>query len=59
MKLGGIDEIVSDIIKLCHEQQVATVFALSRRRLAHILKKKYNIGSVGIFSYAGAEVLAY
>ena len=32
------------------------VHAMSRRKLAFVLKKKYKIGCVGIFSYDGAEV---
>ena len=53
---GGINELVSQITALCHEQGVPVVFAMSRRRLAYVLKKKHNIGCVGIFSYEGAEV---
>lgn len=53
---GGINELVSQITALCHEQGVPVVFAMSRRRLAYVLKKKHNIGCVGIFSYDGAEV---
>jgi len=53
---GGINELVSQITALCHEQGVPVVFAMSRKRLAYVLKKKYNIGCVGIFSYEGAEV---
>ena len=48
--------MVQQILQLCDEQDVSTVFALSRHRLASILKKKYNVGSVGIFYYDGAEV---
>ena len=32
------------------------VYAMSRRKLAIVLKKKFKIGCVGIFSYDGAEV---
>jgi selenocysteine insertion sequence-binding protein 2 len=52
---GGIDDIVHSIIEQCKEQGVPVVFALTRRRLAFLLKKKYNIGCVGLFSIAGAE----
>lgn len=41
---------------LAREQDVPVVFALNRRQLARILKKKFNIGCVGLFNYDGAEV---
>ena len=53
---GGINEMVDKIADQCSEQGVPMVFALSRRRMAYVLKKKHNIGCVGIFSYDGAEV---
>ena len=56
---GGIDERVCTILTLCCEKKVQVVHAMSRKRLAFILKKKYMIGCVGIFSYDGAEVLSY
>ena len=55
---GGIDQRVSAILALCQERGVHVVHALSRRRLALILRKKYKMGCVGIFSYDGAEVWA-
>ena len=55
---GGIDERVCTILTLCREKKVQVVHAMSRKRLAFILKKKYMIGCVGIFSYDGAEVHA-
>lgn len=54
--LGGIDDVIGQILAECTEQQVPVVFATSRRRLAVVLKKKHRIGCVGIFSYDGAEV---
>ena len=53
---GGINEMVEKIGDQCSEQDVPLVFALNRRRMAYVLKKKHNIGCVGIFSYDGAEV---
>ena len=53
---GGIDDAVDQILVECIEQQVPVVFAMSRRRLAFVLKKNHKIGCVGIFSYDGAEV---
>lgn len=45
--------MVDKIADQCSEQGVPMVFALSRRRMAYVLKKKHNIGCVGIFSYDG------
>ena len=56
---GGIDERVTGILSLCGERGVTVVHAMSRRRLAVILKKKFKIGCVGVFSYDGAEVWIY
>ena len=54
--VGGIDEQVSTILSLCREREVQVVYAMSRRRLAAVLRKKFKMGCVGIFSYDGAEV---
>ncbi len=56
MAIGGINDFVGEIMALCTEQSVAVVFAMSRRRLAVLLRKKHQIGCVGIFFYDGAEV---
>ena len=47
---------MSAILSLCEEKEVQVVYAMSRRRLATVLKKTFKIGCVGIFSYDGAEV---
>jgi ribosomal protein L7Ae-like RNA K-turn-binding protein len=52
---GGIDERISAILSLCQSKLVPVVYAMSRRKLAIVLKKKFKIGCVGIFSYDGAE----
>lgn len=54
--VGGINDFVGEILALCKEQAVPVVFAMSRRRLAVMLRKKHQIGCVGIFLYDGAEV---
>lgn len=54
--VGGINDFVGEIMALCEEQRVPVVFAMSRRRLAVLLRKKHQIGCVGIFLYDGAEV---
>ena len=53
---GGIDDLVAQIVELCKELEVPAVFAMTRRRLAVLLRKKHRIGCVGIFYYDGAEV---
>lgn len=53
---GGINDMIGKILDLCQEHNVPSVFAMSRRRLAIVLKKSYKVGCVGIFSYDGAEV---
>ena len=53
---GGINETIGRIIQQCREQEIPVIYALSRRQLAYVLKKKFHIGCVGIISYAGAEV---
>ena len=57
--VGGIDERVSTILSLCREKEVQVMYAMSRRRLAAVLRKKFKMGCVGIFSYDGAEVRNY
>lgn len=54
--VGGINDFVQQILQTCEEQGVPAVFAMSRRRLALVLRKKHKIGCVGIFLYDGAEV---
>ena len=54
--VGGIDERVGTILSLCCEKEVQVVYAMSRRRLAAVLRKRFKMGCVGIFSYDGAEV---
>ena len=48
--------MIGQILCLANEQGLPIVFAMSRRRLAFILKKSHKVGCVGIFSYDGAEV---
>ena len=48
--------MIQQILDKCSEQQLPVIFALSRRRLAMVLKKCHKVGCVGIFSYDGAEV---
>ena len=53
---GGINDVIHQILEIGHEQQLPIIFAMSRRRLAFVLKKRHKVGCVGIFSYDGAEV---
>ena len=53
------DERVSTILSLCREKEVKVVFAMSRRRLAAVLRKRFKMGCVGILNYDGPEVRNY
>ena len=53
---GGINDVIQQILAMCFEQQLPVIFAMSRRRLALVLKKSHKVGCVGIFNYDGAEV---
>ena len=48
---------MQQILELSVEQTIPCVFAMSRRRLAHVLHKAHKVGCVGIFYYDGAEVI--
>jgi len=54
--LGGIDEMLMQIIKLCTDYNITMVYALNRKKMGGILRKKVPVSIVGIFSYDGAEV---
>ena len=45
------------IIQMCHEFNIPMVYALNRRKMGGILRKKVPVSIVGIFSYDGAEVV--
>lgn len=49
--------MIGQIQEICSEQQLPVVFAMSRRRLALVLKKRHKVGCIGIFSYDGADVI--
>lgn len=55
---GGIDEMLMHIIQLCNDYNVTMVYALNRRKMGGILRKKVPVSIVGVFSYDGAEVPA-
>ena len=45
------------IIQLCNDFNIPMVYALNRRKMGGILRKKVPVSIVGIFSYDGAEVV--
>lgn len=51
--------MIHQILEIGREQQLPIVFAMSRRRLAFVLKKRHKVGCIGIFSYDGAEVSCF
>ena len=46
------------IIQLCNDYNVTMVYALNRKKMGGILRKKVPVSIVGVFSYDGAEVPA-
>ena len=53
---GGLDEALNNILDMCHEQKVPSVFALGRRALGRACAKLVPVSVVGIFNYEGSEV---
>jgi len=48
--------MLMQIIKLCNDYNITMVYALNRKKMGGILRKKVPVSIVGIFSYDGAEV---
>ena len=48
--------MLMQIIKLCTDYNITKVYALNRKKMGGILRKKVPVSIVGIFSYDGAEV---
>lgn len=46
------------IIHLCNDYNITMVYALNRKKMGGILRKKVPVSIVGVFSYDGAEVSA-
>lgn len=53
---GGLDDLLSNIIDVCHSQDVPVIFSLNRQVLGRVLLKKVPVSIVGIFYYDGAQV---
>ena len=45
------------IIQLCNDFNTPMVYALNRKKMGGILRKKVPVSIVGVFSYDGAEVV--
>ena len=54
--LGGLDDLLANIIDVCHAQDVPVIFSLNRQVLGKVLLKKVPVSIVGIFYYDGAQV---
>ncbi|XP_013107026.1 selenocysteine insertion sequence-binding protein 2 [Stomoxys calcitrans] len=52
---AGLDETISNIKRLCHDQQIPICFPLQRRQLSYMLYKKASISCIGILDYDGAR----
>jgi len=58
--VGGIDDMIGQILCLAHEQELPIIFAMSRRKLAFVMKKSQKkVACVGIFRHEGAEVWSH
>lgn len=50
-----MDQTISAIKTVCHDQHVPIAFPFERRKLAYILYKKASISCIGILDYDGAR----
>ena len=53
--LGGLDDILSQLLHFCEENQLPIVFALGRRALGRACGKFVPVSIVGIFDHSGCE----
>ncbi|CAN7988280.1 unnamed protein product [Ixodes hexagonus] len=52
---GGLDASLQTLLQFARSQFVPTVFALRRRTLGSLTRKKVPISCIGIFDYSGRE----
>ena len=52
---GGLDDILSQLLHFCEENQLPIVFALGRRALGRACGKFVPVSIVGIFDHSGCE----
>ena len=53
--LGGLDDVLSQLLLYCEENQIPIVFALGRRALGRACGKFVPVSIVGIFDYSGVD----
>ena len=53
--LGGLDDILAQLLAFCDEKKLPVVFALGRRALGRACGKYVPVSIVGIFDYSGCE----
>ncbi|EEC14282.1 hypothetical protein IscW_ISCW021662 [Ixodes scapularis] len=54
---GGLDASLQALLQFARSQFVPTVFALRRRTLGSLARKKVPISCIGIFDYSGRETV--
>ncbi len=52
---GGLDDKVTDIIKLCKDCDIPVIYGLNKRKLGRALNKPTKVSVVGIYHFDGAE----
>ena len=53
--IGGLDDVLSQLLLYCEENQIPIVFALGRRALGRACGKFVPVSIVGIFDYSGVD----
>lgn len=53
--LGGLDDTIEELKSVCQQQNVPYCFALLRRELAYVLRKRAQISCLAILDYDGAN----
>jgi len=51
----GLDDFVSDLLALAKENSIDVIFALNRRKLGQLCKKKVPVSCIGIMNHQGSE----
>ena len=53
---GGLDDYLSTLINICDQNAIPIVFALNRRRLGIVCKKKGSVSCVAVLNCDGTQV---
>ena len=52
---GGLDEAVKNLLDAARKNDLPIVYALSRRKMGRVLRKKVPVSCCGIFNYQATE----